>query len=142
MIRLVLPLVLLAASGAVMAQEETVETIETVASVPTAPPAASVSIALTLQSTTDIESNSALYQCESGEALAVQYINAAPNFLALLPVDGEVHVFVTALSGSGARYVSGPYEWWDSGDEATLRDLMQDEDAPPLATCTASSNTP
>ncbi len=139
MIRLALPMTLLAMTGAAFAQEEAVETI---ASVPTAPPAASVSVTLNLSSTSDIERTSALYQCDTGEVLPVQYINAAPNFLALVPVENEVHVFVTTLSGSGARYVSGPFEWWDSGDEATLRDLTQGEDAEPLATCTASSNTP
>lgn len=106
------------------------------------PLAANATLTLTLESRSDIERTTALYQCDNGEALSVQYVNAAPNFLALVPVDGEVHVFATTLSGSGARYVSGPFEWWSTGDEATLRDLTQDEDADPLATCTQSSNTP
>ena len=139
MIRIALPLVLLATAGTALAQEEAVETI---ASVPTAPPTVSVGLTLTLQSTTPVEQTSTLYQCDSGEALSVQYINAAPNFLALVPVEGEVHLFATTLSASGARYVSGPFEWWSTGDEATLRDLTQGEDADPLSTCTASSNTP
>jgi membrane-bound inhibitor of C-type lysozyme len=138
--RIALPLVILAAStSALVAQEADVQTIT---SVPTTPPAASVALTLTLESSTDIERKSVLYQCDNGEALPASYINAAPNFLALVPVEGEVHVFVTTLSGSGARYVSGPFEWWDTGDEATLRDLTQDESAEPLATCTLSSNTP
>jgi membrane-bound inhibitor of C-type lysozyme len=140
MIRIALPLAALALASAAFAQEEA--SVETIASVPTAPPAASVALTLTLQSTTDVEQTSAVYQCDSGEILPVQYVNAAPNFLALVPVEGETHVFVTALSASGARYLSGPFEWWNTGDEATLRDLTQGEDAEPLATCTASSNTP
>jgi membrane-bound inhibitor of C-type lysozyme len=139
MIRSATPLVLLALAGQAMAQEQAVETI---ASVPTAPPTASVALTLNLQSTTDIEQTSVVYQCDSGEVLSVKYINAAPNFLALVPVENEVHVFVTTVSGSGARYVSGPFEWWNDGDEATLADLTQGEDADPLATCTAASNTP
>ena len=45
-------------------------------------------------------------------------------------------------AASGARYVSGPYEWWNKGDEATLRDLRSAEDEPALATCLAAGNTP
>ncbi|SFV30255.1 Membrane-bound inhibitor of C-type lysozyme [Devosia crocina] len=107
-----------------------------------APPLVSAGITLTLESETDIERRVVIYQCDNGEGFRVQYINAAPNFLAILPVEGETHLFATALSGSGARYVSGPYEWWSSGDEATLRDVQSDEDAAPLATCLAARNTP
>lgn len=105
-------------------------------------PTTSASLVLTLESAGDIERTNALYQCEDGSALTVQYINAQPNFLAIVPVDGDNHVFATTLSGSGARYVSGPYEWWTSGDDATLSDLTQGEDAAPLLTCLAASNTP
>jgi membrane-bound inhibitor of C-type lysozyme len=105
-------------------------------------PSVTAALTLTLESAGDIERTIALYQCESGETLAVQYINAAPNFLAIVPVEGENYIFATTISGSGARYVSGPYEWWSHQGEGTLRDMMQDEDAEPLATCTASSNTP
>ncbi|WP_276522740.1 MliC family protein [Cupriavidus necator] len=39
---------------------------------------------------------------------------------------------------SGARYVGGRYEWWTKGEEGTLRDLMQAENAAPaLANCHA-----
>lgn len=106
------------------------------------PSAAESRLTLTLDLAANAEQVTTLYNCADGETLSVRYINSAPNFLALLPVDGQEHVFVTALSASGARYVSGPYEWWSKGDEATLRDLMQDEDAPPLATCSATANTP
>ncbi len=119
----------------VLAQEETPAPATTLA-------AASATLSITLESTGDIERNIATYQCDNEETLAVQYINAAPNFLAIVPVDGVNHVFATTISASGARYVSGPYEWWSHQGEATLRDLMQDEDAAPLATCTSASNTP
>lgn len=139
MIRIALPIIALVFSGPAFAQDEAVETV---ASVPTAPPAVSSALTLTLQSNTPMEQNATLYQCDDNTTLSVQYINAAPNFLALVPVDGVVHLFATALSASGARYVSGPFEWWSTGDEATLRDLTQGEDAEPLTTCTASNNTP
>lgn len=106
-------------------------------------PGAGASLTLTLESNGDMERRLALYLCnDQTETLRVQYINAAPNFLAVVPVDGQNLVFAAALSASGARYVSGPFEWWSKGGEATLRDLMQDEDAAPLAECTESSNTP
>ncbi len=115
---------------------------DTVAAVAAPAPSASATLTITLESTGDIERNIASYQCDNETTLVVQYINAAPNFLAILPVDGVNHVFATTVSASGARYISGPYEWWSHRGEATLRDLMQDEDAAPLATCTSASNTP
>jgi len=105
-------------------------------------PGVSATVTLNLDTAGDIERRTVIYQCDNGEGFRVHYINAAPNFLAILPVEGESHLFVTALSASGARYVSGPYEWWNDGDEATLRDLRTDEDEPPLATCLAASPTP
>ncbi|MHA6297587.1 MliC family protein [Devosia sp. CAU 1758] len=111
----------------------------------TAPPpaaTASAALTLTLESVSDIERRTVSYQCDNEQALSVQYINAAPNFLAIVPVDGQTLIFATTIAASGARYVSGPYEWWSHQGEATLRDLMQDEDADPLATCTEIRNTP
>lgn len=103
---------------------------------------ASASLVITLESTTDIERRVVTYLCDHEQALAVQYVNAAPNFLAILPVDNENHIFAAALSASGARYVSGPFEWWSTGGEASLRDLTQGDDAQPLLTCSEVENTP
>lgn len=76
------------------------------------------------------------YSCEgSEEPLPVQYINAGPNSVAILPVEGQSLLFVTTISGSGARYVSGRYEWWSKGEEGTLRDLTAAENAAPMAEC-------
>ncbi|WIY51766.1 MliC family protein [Devosia sp. YIM 151766] len=99
-------------------------------------------LTLTLESAGDVERNVVTYQCDDEQALTVHYLNAAPNFLAIVPVEGQNIVFATTISGSGARYVAGPYEWWSHQGEATLRDLMQDEDSEPLATCSEVSNTP
>ncbi len=106
------------------------------------PVTASAVLTLVLESAGDIERRAVTYQCDNEQTLSVQYINAAPNFLAIVPIDGQSHVFATTLSASGARYVSGPYEWWSTGSEATLRDLMQDEGAPPLTSCLEAGNTP
>ena len=115
--------------------------VTTLATVPTIS-AASAALTLTLESRSDIERRTVAYLCDNEQALAVQYINAPPNFLAIVPVEGESLIFATTISASGARYVAGPYEWWSHQGEATLRDLMQDEDAEPLATCTEANNTP
>jgi membrane-bound inhibitor of C-type lysozyme len=127
----------LASASAALAQEDA-------APVPAPAPRASASITLTLtlESAGNIERNVTNYLCDDDRSLSVHYINAAPNFLAIVPVDGEALVFASTISASGARYVSGPYEWWSHQGEATLRDLMQDEDAEPLATCAEASNTP
>ncbi|UYO00829.1 MAG: MliC family protein [Devosia sp.] len=128
---------MLAAASPALGQEE----VATPPASP-APATATASLTITLDSAGDVERNIVTYQCEDGQVLAVQYINAAPNFLAILPVDGENHIFATTISASGARYVSGPYEWWSHQGEGTLRDLMQDEDAAPLASCVGANNTP
>lgn len=83
------------------------------------------------------------YECEGrDELLKVAYINVAPNFLALLPVEDETLVFVSVLSASGVRYASGQYEWWTARAEASLRDLTAPEDAEPLLTCLEANEIP
>ncbi|RVV98544.1 hypothetical protein EKE94_06405 [Mesobaculum littorinae] len=73
------------------------------------------------------------YDCDQGPDLSVRYINAGANSLALIPVEGAELVFVQTLSASGARYVSGVWEWWSKGDGATLRNLTDDS----ARSCTA-----
>jgi len=128
-------------SGAAIAQETTAPA-EAPAPTPPVLPTVTATLTLTLDATSDIERRTVVYQCDNGEGFRVQYVNAAPNFLAIVPVEGETHIFATTISASGARYVSGPYEWWDNGDEATLRDLRAEEDEAPLATCLAAGNAP
>lgn len=82
------------------------------------------------------------YQCEGQEApLTVTYINAHPNFLALVPVDGETRVFANVIAASGARYAAGEYVWWSRGNDAALYDETQDGDAP-LFECHAAQDIP
>jgi len=91
----------------------------------TSAPPAGVQLVIPLAG--DIDRRIVRYQCEGVEnPVLVEYINAQPNFLALVPVNGQQVVFVTAISGSGARYVSGPYEWWSTGTEATFSDVRAD----------------
>ena len=63
------------------------------------------------------------YSCADGTPLSVAYINTQDGqSFAILPIDGKNRLFVMLPSGSGARYCSGPYVWWNKGAEATLWD--------------------
>lgn len=93
-----------------------------------------------LRSETKIERRHANYDCGSVGKLAVTYINADPNFLALVPVPQQPQplVFTSVISGSGARYAAGKYVWWTKGNSASLYDTTLGENAPPTMTCNAS----
>ena len=88
----------------------------------------------------NFERNVAHYQCEGLEPFSVDFINAQPNFLALVPISGQKLVFVAVLSGSGVKYVSGQYEFWTKGSEATLTDLQADPQTP--LNCSEATDTP
>ncbi|WP_349295768.1 MliC family protein (plasmid) [Thioclava sp. 'Guangxiensis'] len=100
-------------------------------------PAASaeVSISIGLDSY-DVSMRTLRYECDDGQAFLVQYITSETNALALLPVEGDRRVFVNVVSASGARYMSGQYEWWTAGEHATLSDLIKDK---PLLQCKSPS---
>lgn len=101
--------------------------------------AAATQIVLAL--TGDAQTHTVRYECEGVEQpIAVKYINAAPNFLALVPLNGSELVFVNVIAASGARYAAGQYEWWTKGSEATFADLQQ-PDAAPVA-CSEINETP
>lgn len=78
------------------------------------------------------------YRCHGSRPLSVRYINTTDgDALAYLDVDGRPHIFVTTVSGSGAKYVSGIYTWWSKGNQGTLW-TSPDPNAPPaLAECQA-----
>ncbi|SEQ41622.1 Membrane-bound inhibitor of C-type lysozyme [Devosia sp. YR412] len=78
------------------------------------------------------------YDCGDNGSLDVSYVNADPNFLAVVPVSGETQplVFASVLSGSGVRYAAGKYVWWSTGNTANLYDTTQDDNAPALLSCT------
>lgn len=80
------------------------------------------------------------YACDGVEPFAVEYLNSANNFLAVLPVAGARVIFVNVVSGDGARYVAGPYEWFTKGSDATFSDVQQ-PDSPPV-TCMEWVDTP
>lgn len=86
--------------------------------------AGSLSLSLPLSADTGVVSEQ--YRCGDLAPFTVRYINAQPNFIAILPVEGTMRVFVSVIAASGVRYVSGPFEWWTKGDSATLRNEMEE----------------
>lgn len=98
-----------------------------------------VSAQVVLSMTGNFERNTVQYQCEGLEPFSVDFINAEPNFIALVPIGDKKLVFVNVLSADGARYVAGQYEFWTKGAEATLTDLQAD---PQSVTCSEFNETP
>lgn len=78
------------------------------------------------------------YACDNGRSFRVVYVNAPPDALALVPIDGKRRIFVNVISGSGARYAAGIFIWWTKGNEAWLYDLTHGGEASPVATCHAT----
>ena len=111
---------------------------------PAAAGAVETSIQLQLSSATDFERRVMVYDCGDGAPVTVSYINAAPNFLALVPIAEEPQplVFASVLAASGVRYASGQWVWWTKGVDATLYDITLGEDAEPVLTCSEMTNTP
>jgi membrane-bound inhibitor of C-type lysozyme len=107
--------------------------------------AAQTSVSITLGNEGgDLERRVIVYDCEVGDPISVQYINAAPNFLAILPVPDQTEplVFAAVLSASGVRYAAGQFIWSTKGVDATLTDITEGEDADPINTCSEVNNTP
>lgn len=88
----------------------------------------------------DADVRTVIYECEGVQPFAVKYLNASPNFLAILPVAGSELVFVSVLSGSGARYVAASYEWSTKGSDATFSDLQNPQSEP--VSCSERIETP
>jgi len=103
-----------------------------------------MSITIGADGSTDLQRHVVVYDCEVGDPITVQYINAAPNFLAILPVPDQTEPLVMAavLSASGVRYAAGQYVWSTKGVDATLIDITEGEDVDPINTCSEVDNTP
>ncbi len=105
-------------------------------------PAVETSMQLVLTLEGNAQRDVVTYSCDGhDEPLTVEYINAHPIFLAIVPVEGESLIFVNVVSASGARYASGQYVWWTRGNDAELHDEMAGEDAEPMS-CHADVDTP
>lgn len=90
----------------------------------------------------DAEFKTVTYDCEGIPSFDVEYINAAPNFLAIIPVQADTYVFTAVTAASGARYVAGNFVWWTKGADAEWYDVTQGEDAPPAFKCSEHLQTP
>ena len=111
---------------------------------PAAAQAAQTTLQIELGTAGDFERRVMTYDCNDGSTVTATYINAAPNFLAILPVidEPEPLVFTSVVAASGVRYVSGIWMWWTKGADATLHDVTLGQDAEPVLTCSEVNNTP
>ena len=126
------------AATSALAQESAAPLAALTPLAPQAQPVAGLEVRTTLSlGTGPAETSVVRYDCGTSGTFAITYVNVEPNALALIPVEDDTRLFVTTLSASGARYVSGPFEWWSKGEEATLRNLATSAEAPPLLTCKA-----
>ena len=111
-------------------------------------PAAAVDTGVTINLANeagDVSLRSVVYNCVEGEPISVRYIDAAPNFLAIVPVPDEVEplVFAGVVSPEqDTRYAAAHFEWRVAGADATLIDPAAGTDAPPVLTCAELNNTP
>lgn len=110
----------------------------------TAANAAQTSLQIEISADQDFQRHIITYDCADEAPMAVTYINAAPNFLALVPIPEETEalVFASVMSASGARYASGKWVWWSKGADAELYDTTLGDDAEPVLTCSELVNTP
>jgi len=105
--------------------------------------AAETSMQLVITLPGNAERHLVRYKCEdTDDTMQVEYLNADPDYLAILPVEGKKLIFVTTLAASGVRYISGKYVWWTKGAEASLFDLTEGLDAEPLVTCIEANDIP
>lgn len=111
---------------------------------PHAASAAQTSLQIELNAARDFERHVMTYDCATETPINVTYINAAPNFLALVPIaeEPEELVFVSVIAEADVRYVSGKWAWTTRGTEATLNDTTLGEDAEATLTCSEFINTP
>jgi membrane-bound inhibitor of C-type lysozyme len=58
------------------------------------------------------DGSTVIYPCESGRAVAAAYPS---DSTAIVRYKGKRYEMRIAISGSGARYVGGGYEWWTRG---------------------------
>ena len=101
---------------------------------------AGVTLGLALSGNSEIKT--VQYTCQKHDPVTIQYINAEPNFLAVLPLGGKSLIFVSVLAASGAKYASGQYQLFSKGPQITLQDTTEGLDAAPVLQCTADDLAP
>lgn len=107
------------------------------------PALAAVDLNVGINLSGDVQIVTAIYGCgEGSEPLTVKYVNAAPNFFAIVPIDGKDLVMTNVVTASGAKYVSGVWEWWNKGADASLHNVTEGLDAAPVLMCSENVQTP
>jgi len=79
-------------------------------------------ITVVLPGNADVTRKSVQYQCDrNGTKMGlpagpfkVEYINGGGNSLVVVPISGKPLLFVSVMSGSGARYAAQQYTWWEA----------------------------
>jgi len=105
--------------------------------------AAQSSIQLVIDFDGNAERRITTYQCENEDALLeVEYLNASPNFLAIVPVDGEKLIFSNVISGSGVQYLTAQYAWITKGSAASLLDHSAPDAPEVIMTCLEANESP
>ena len=107
------------------------------------PALAAVDLNVGINLSGDVQIVTAIYGCGEGTGpLTVKYINAAPNFFAIVPIDGQDVVMVSVITASGVKYVAGIHEWWNKGADASLHNVTEGLDAAPVLSCSENVQTP
>lgn len=91
-----------------------------------------------LNTDSEFQRKTVTYNCGAEGPLEVTYVNADPNYLAIMPITGVSQhlVFSAILSGSGTRYAAGKWQWWSTGNAASLHDTTLGDNAAPALSCT------
>lgn len=90
--------------------------------------ASATDLTIRLPNNPSISRSSIQYQCDANGAqigtpsgpFSVEYINAGGNSLVVVPLSGSALIFSNVTAGSGARYTSQQYTWWEAGGSVTL----------------------
>lgn len=107
------------------------------------PALATVDLNVGINLSGDVQIVTAVYGCgDAMPELTVKYINAAPNFFAIVPIEGADMVLVNVVTASGAKYVGGVWEFWNKGTEASLHNVTEGLDAAPVLSCSENVETP
>ncbi len=95
--------------------------------------ASAADLTIPLPGDAPVTRKSVQYQCDGNVtklglpagAFSVEYINGGGNSLAVVPISGKPMIFVTVLSGSGARYVAQQYTWWEAHNAVTVSSVAE-----------------
>jgi membrane-bound inhibitor of C-type lysozyme len=90
--------------------------------------ASATDLTIHLPNNPSISRQSAKYQCDArgttigvpSHPFSVEYINGGGNSLVVVPISGNALIFSNVVAGSGARYTTQQYTWWEAGGSVTL----------------------